>query len=79
MILQSLVYLNITENCSLIQIDKTLFNEDAYLTIVNLSLGPQKHKTNTRRTILEEKYKNITKQHYTVISVHVHNEKAHTL
>ena len=27
----------------------------------------------------EEKYKNITTQHYKVISVHVHNEKAHTL
>ena len=27
----------------------------------------------------EEKYKNITKQHYTVISVNVQNEKAHTL
>ena len=27
----------------------------------------------------EEKYKNITNQHYKVISVHVHNEKAHTL
>ena len=29
--------------------------------------------------LYEEKYKSITKQHYTVISVHVHKEKAHTL
>jgi len=41
--------------------------------------GPQEHKTNTRRTIIRRKYKNITEQHYTVISVHVYNEKAHTL
>ena len=29
--------------------------------------------------IIQNKYKNITKQQYKVISVHVHNEKAHTL
>ena len=29
--------------------------------------------------LLEGKYKNITKQHYKVISVHVLNEKAHPL
>ena len=34
---------------------KTLFNEDAYLTIVNLPYEPQEHKTNTRRTMIRRK------------------------
>ena len=29
--------------------------------------------------LYEEKNKSITEQHYKVISVHVHNEKAHSL
>jgi len=45
---------------------------NAYLTIVNLPEGLQ-NNTNTRRTLIRRN-KNITKQHYTVISVHVYDE-----
>ena len=40
----------------------TLFNEDAYLTITNLPQGPQKHKTNTRITIIRRKIQ----EHYNI-------------